>query len=107
MMQVFFIQIIILVIHSAFLKEMVFGQIERGNCCHFNGILADNGKSVEKVLELKFDITKNNSVKLLDFQSIRFYSYNHLKSNEIYKGNTDSNLHQFLWFESGVSPPIV
>jgi len=106
MMQILFIQIVTLIFHSAFAEALVFEQIDPGRMCHFNVVLPDAGIAVEKVFEFTADFSKNNNIESFGLQSFGFREYHFLLNENLMKGSSNDNLHRFLLFETGVSPPL-
>ena len=106
MMQILFIQIITLIFHSAFAEALVFEQIDPGRMCHFNVVLPDAGITVEKVFEFTADFSKNNNIESFGLQSVGFHTSYILLNEKLTKGSSNDNLHRFLLFETGVSPPL-
>jgi len=106
MVQILFIQIITIIIHSAFAEVLVRVQNEPTGFCHFNVILPDNGKSLENVFEIEPDFSKKCNVVPTGFQPFDFYLTGCLENEKIIKENINNNLHRFILFETGVSPPL-
>ncbi len=106
MVQILFIQIITIIIHSAFAEVLVCVQNEPTGFCHFNVVLPDNGEPIEKVFEIKPEYMKNCNVEPTGFQSVDFHLTGCSENEKIIKENINNNLHRFILFETGVSPPL-